>query len=408
MMWPQHLAVLYPHPGNFPWWQVAGAGLLQVAITLVAIRTVRRRPYFIVGWLWYLGTLIPVIGLVQVGLQAMADRYTYVPLIGIFVIIAWGFPELLARWRYRKIGVATTAAAVLAIFMVTTWIQVRYWRNGITLFQRSLNITVDNYVLHYNMGYSLINLGKIEEGIAHCREALRIEPNYAQAHGTLGNGLLAQGKFDEAINHYYEVLRLNPFHEKAHNNLGGVLLMKGEIEKAISHFRKAIEIKPDLASAHKNLQIALTKQEMSKEATAKIQGAPKVGSGNSVLHHGRGNFYRDNGELDEAIKEYEKALSIQPGFVPALNDLALLHVSKGEYEKALPLYMKMINLKPDSYVAYYNMACLYARQNKIEESVNWLKKAVHRGFKDWDYVKIDKNLENIRETEYFKKLTSDR
>ena len=148
MVYPSKLTVLYPHPGMLPWWKIAGACFLLVSISFLAIRVVKQSPYFAMGWLWYLGTLVPVIGLVQVGSQSMADRYTYVPLIGIFIIIAWGIPELVAQWRYRKIWLATLATVILTILMAMTWKQVGYWKNSITLFEHTLKVTTNNALPH--------------------------------------------------------------------------------------------------------------------------------------------------------------------------------------------------------------------------------------------------------------------
>ena len=187
MIWPFHLAIFYPYPGMPPVWQIAGACLLLVFISCIAIRTVRRYPYFAVGWLWYLGTLVPVIGLVQVGLQSMADRYTYIPLTGIFIIIAWGIPDLIAKWRYKKIGLFITTTTLISILMICTWSQVGCWRNSITLFSHAINVTENNSVAHNNLGSAFADQGKASETIKHYAEALRIDPMYADAHYNLGN-----------------------------------------------------------------------------------------------------------------------------------------------------------------------------------------------------------------------------
>nr|NIQ74795.1 tetratricopeptide repeat protein [Gammaproteobacteria bacterium]NIQ90679.1 tetratricopeptide repeat protein [Deltaproteobacteria bacterium] len=173
MIWPANLAVFYPPPEIVPGWQVAAAGLLLVFVSILVIRAVRLRPYLAVGWLWYLGTLAPVIGLVRAGLWPhMADRFAYVPLIGLFIMISWGVPEVVARWHYRKIGLATTGAALLSVLMVTTWLQVRYWKNGTRLFEHTLDVTSNNYVAHYTLGNALDRKGRTDDAIKHYQEAL--------------------------------------------------------------------------------------------------------------------------------------------------------------------------------------------------------------------------------------------
>ena len=223
MIWPLDLAVFYPHSGMRPIWQVLGAGLLLVCISVLLIRAARRRPYLAVGWLWYLGTLVPVIGVVQVGAQSMADRYTYVPLIGLFVMIAWGIPDLLGQWRHKKTGLALISALLISTLTVISMLQLRHWNNTITLFEHALNETEDNCVAHYNIGVAFTK----------------------------------QNKMDRAIKHFSEVLRIRPNHPDSHYNLGVALLHKRKFEKAIVHFREAQRIKPDFFEARMNLQAAL-------------------------------------------------------------------------------------------------------------------------------------------------------
>ena len=258
MMWPFHLAILYPHPGMLPFWKVAGASLLLVSIFLMALWVMRPYPWFIVGWLWYMGTLVPVIGIVQVGFQGMADRYTYVPLIGIFIIIVWGVSELVAGWRYKKIVFGTIGGASLLILMATTWVQAGYWKNSITLFERALEVTSNNYVAYNNLGNALAARGKMFEAIGYYSEALRINPDFKEAHNNLGIAFAMLGRIDEAIGHSLEALRINPDFEEAHNNLGIALINKGKIEEAIFHFREALRIRPDYAHANQNLKNALS------------------------------------------------------------------------------------------------------------------------------------------------------
>jgi len=219
MLWPHQLAVLYPYPGMLPWIQVIGACLLLVFISILAFMALKRCPWLIVGWVWYIVTLVPVIGLVQVGSQAMADRYTYVPLIGIFIMIAFGVPELMSGWRYRKIGLSTMAVACLLVLMATTWFQVRYWANSVTLFERALAVTENNYVLHSNLGVTLFSKGKVDEAIDHFHDAMRINPRYAKAHNNLGTALIHKGKVKKAIAHFREALRIRPGYSDAHDNL---------------------------------------------------------------------------------------------------------------------------------------------------------------------------------------------
>jgi len=226
-IWPQKLAILYPHPGqSLPMWHAALAGLLLVVISTVVIRAGRRCPYLPVGWLWYVGTLVPVIGLVQVGEQAMADRYTYVSLIGLFIIIAWGVPDLTAKYHYGKSALALAAASLLVALMVCSSLQVKHWKNSVTLFEHTVSVTANNPTAHYNLSLALGKKGMLQESMKHSYETLRIRPNYADAHNNLGVALTKQGRLQEAVFHFTEALRINPEYGKARRNLDKVLLIK--------------------------------------------------------------------------------------------------------------------------------------------------------------------------------------
>lgn len=257
VIWPSDLAVLYPYSKTMAGWKVAGAGILLVFISLLAIKAFRRQPYFAVGWFWYLGTLVPVIGLVQVGSQAMADRYTYVPLIGIFILIVWGTCELASNWPQGKIAFALLATTVISSLVVTTRLQLSYWANNVTLFRHAVAVTANNYLAHNNLGVVLSDKGQRGEAIAHYKEALAINPDYPSAHNNLGFELFVQGELDRAIFHFSEALRLNPDFMDAHNNLGVALIKMKKPEEAIYHFRQALRIEPDNVGVEYNLRKAL-------------------------------------------------------------------------------------------------------------------------------------------------------
>jgi len=276
MIWPHRLAVFYPYSDTLSMGQVAGAVLLLGCVSLLVILWTRRRPYLTVGWLWYLGTLVPVIGLVQVGEQAMADRYTYVPLIGLFTIMAMGVPDILSGWRYRRIVMAVSGGLVLSIFMVITWLQAGYWQNGVTLFEHSLEVTANNSLSQYSLGVALHHQGKIQEAIAHYTEALRIKPEYAEAHNNLGFVLAQQGKIQEAIAHYTEALRIKPDYPTAHTNLGIILAQQGRNQEAITHFVEALRIKPEYAEAHFSLGLVYLRMGDKRLAVGEYKILEKI------------------------------------------------------------------------------------------------------------------------------------
>jgi Flp pilus assembly protein TadD len=324
MIWPQNLAVFYPHPGqSLPMWQAAAAGLLLLAISFAVIRVGRRYPYLPVGWLWYLGTLVPVIGLVQVGAQAMADRYTYLPLIGLFIMIAWGAYDLVRSWRYGKLALTLAATSLLSALIVCASLQVSQWKNSLTLFDHALQVTDNNGQIHNNLGNVLAEKGKLQEAISHYTRALKINPNYGEAHINLAVALASQGKLQNAMNHYSTALRLKPSSPELHNNLGVALFGQGYIPAAIDHYLAAVQLKPDYAEAHNNLGNALAQQEKLVEAEVHYSKALKIRAHYPEAHNNLGVALARQGRLNEAIVHFREALRLEPNYVQARANLAI-------------------------------------------------------------------------------------
>ncbi|MCJ7538111.1 MAG: tetratricopeptide repeat protein [Desulfobacterales bacterium] len=276
MFWPTHLAFFYPHPGMWPFWKSAGAFLLLFGASILLIRTAKERPYLIVGWLWYLGMLFPVIGVVQLGSQAMADRYTYVPLIGLFIMTAWGAFDLSKGWHYQKMALTGASVFILSALTVATWVQAGYWQNSLKLFAHSIAVTTGNLMAHNNMGIALEKKGQTEKAIQHYQKALQIDPGFAHTYNNLGNALFSLGKTREAETHYFEALRLDPMHANAHYNLGNIFQAQGRLDVAIDYYLKALQIDPFFAKAHNNLGGALIKQGRTMEAMRHFYEALKI------------------------------------------------------------------------------------------------------------------------------------
>ena len=347
MIWPHNLTVLYPYPKSIINWQVVGAGLLLAAITVVVFRMVKTKPYFAVGWFWFLGTLVPVIGLVQVGLQAMADRYTYVPLIGLFIMVAWGVPDILGNRRYKKKILAVSSAFVLSAFMICTWFQVGKWRNSMTLFQNAADVTENNYVAYEKLGEALAAQGKMDSAIQHYSEALRIRPDFESTYLSMGIALREQGNYDAAIRHFREALRINPNNAIAHNNLGVVLARKGNAIEAGSQFFEAIRINSDYAGAYYNL----------------------------------GKIFANQGKIEDAILYYRKTLHIDPNMTQALYNLSWIlatHID-AEYRNgkdALELAQNLCKITQYKQpLALDSLAAAYAEVGNFDDAVSTSKKA---------------------------------
>lgn len=277
MFWPRNLAVFYPHPGNsIATWQVVLAMLAIFAISLVAVFTRRTKPFLITGWLWYLSTLIPVIGFVQVGGQAMADRYTYIPLIGLFIMIAWGVPDLVGYLRFKgKQGerlkgrlsyyfasnvLPLVVGISVGVIMFSTWVQVSYWQDSISLYRHAVAVTHGNWLMHNNLGVALAAEGRYSEAICHYLAAIRAKPEYADAHTNMGNALSKLGRFNEAISEYQKAISLNPTNALAHYNLGAILAGLGRFDEATAEFAKAVSINPNLQAAQQALEMLRKRQ----------------------------------------------------------------------------------------------------------------------------------------------------
>ena len=288
MICPSRLAVFYPYHSLSLLLAIA-CFVILVAVTVAVIYVGRRRQYLPVGWFWYVGTMVPVIGLVQVGSQSIADRYTYVPLIGLFIIIAWGASELSTRWRYQKIVLGICSATVLTILLISTRMQVSHWQNSFTLFEHTLAVTEGNSITHNHYGAFLLEQGRFDQALTQFNEALRISPGFHEARKNRGSALLDKGKFDEAIATFNELLRAAPDWPNAHYWLGVAYGRKGAYERAIKPFKEALRLSPDWPEAYNDLALV----------------------------------YLLLGRYDLAIENYKQALWLKPDYPQAINNLKI-------------------------------------------------------------------------------------
>jgi len=366
MVWPENLAVLYPHPGIVPSWQVLGAVLFLALSIFFILRMVRRVPYLTIGWLWYLGTLVPVIGIVQVGLQGMADRYTYVPLIGLFIMIAWGAPDLLKRWRYKKNALAVLSILILSLLTIGTLKQVHHWENSFTLFGRALEVTSNNFIIHNERGNALKAQGKLEEAISHYSKALRINPNYAYAHNNLGTALQEQGRLAEAISHYSEALRNNKSFAYAHNNMGTVLQEQGKLQEAAHHYAEAIRLRPDYEKPYINLGETFAAQGKYDEAMDYYSKALRINPDLIKIHYNMGTILLSQGKLEEAIAHFREAVRIKPDYVKAHSNLGSALLLSGKKEEAIAHFREALRYEPDHTIVQENLKKAMDLQKKVQ------------------------------------------
>lgn len=349
MFWPSRLAFFYPSViDSLSIWYIAASALLLVGITVAVIWKIRQCPYLFVGWLWYLGTLVPVIGLVQVWEQAMADRYTYIPLIGIFIMIAWSLPLLLAKWQYHKVVLGTSALIIFLALSICTHLQLRYWRNSEALFEHALEVTENNYIAHYFLAHSLYKQGKIVSAIAHNYEAVRIKPYFVNALCNLGASLALTGRLDEAIKLYTRALELKPDLVEARVNLGDALIGRKNLSEAVIHFNKALEMQPDCVRAIKGLGKVFLFQAKYTEAIEKYKLVLQKTPDDPQAHNDLGVILSITGQHDEAIEYFEKAIQLSPNSPKAHFMLAKALSTAGKFVKAIKTAEKALELAQSS------------------------------------------------------------
>lgn len=350
-LWPVDLCVLYPHPGHWGWSRVASAAALVAGITLMVWGARRRFPYLVTGWFWFLGTLVPVLGLVQVGVQSMADRYTYLPLIGVFIILAWGAKEIAERTPLSRVPLGIMAAGVLLACTLVTRAQIGYWKNGETLFRHAVDAVEKNdyafAFLQNDLGTSLYRQGRVDEAGDCFRKALQAYPRYELAQNNLGLVLIAQGRLDEALSHYARALELDPGYANAHVNMGDALVIKGRIPEAITHYRQAVNSEPRSVAALNNLGAALARQGQYDEAIECYRKVSRLAPRYSGSYKSLGNALAHQGRLGEAEANYLTAIRLDLNNAEIHYLLGTLFARQQRTAEAAAQFTEALRLKPD-------------------------------------------------------------
>ncbi|EFK09485.1 tetratricopeptide repeat protein [delta proteobacterium NaphS2] len=507
-VYPNHLTVFYPHR-IIPVWQVVASALFLSLVSLAVVWARKRRPYLAVGWFWYLGTFVPVIQLVQVGRHFTADRYAYIPLVGIFMMVVWGVSDALHFLPHRKKILGFSGMACLIVLGGLAWWQAGYWSDSETLFRHGLQVVPNNYVAHNGLARALEAQGETDEAIRHFETALRICPGFTDGRYNFARILAANGKKREATEQYLSVLESDPGFVQAHVNLANILADQGYLNEAVKHYEKALTLNRENANARYNLANTFFRAGRTDDAIAQYRKALDIRPNDPSIHYNLGNAYMRNGNFEQAVSQYSEALRYQPDFVNARVNLgnalarsgnprkAILQYEKalasqpdhpgahynlagafaasGKTQKAVVHYKEVLRLQPEDATArfqlglilsnsgrhsegeeqfsialqikpnfvearialadelavqgktseavahyneamkmnpavkpmvYYNLACLYALQHKVEESTNCLQEAVENGFHDWNLLKTDEDLQNIRSSEAYKNILS--
>ena len=363
MIWPNDLAVFYPYPDRVPLWKFAGALLLLSVVTILVFRASRRAPFLLVGWLWYVGTLVPVIGVVQQGLwPALADRFAYIPLIGLFIMVVWGASWIVTERGLPKILIPLSAGIVCLLLGIRTWSQAQYWKNSTVLFEHAIQVTTENHLAHHNLGAAFREQGNLQDAVSHYREALGIMPNNAEFHTSIAAALLDQGDLEEAVTHVSKALRDVPTYAEAHVVMGMVFWRQGKAEEAIAHYQKALDVKP-LAEAHHNLALVLAEQGKPEEAVAHYYKALEI-KPSAETHHNLALTLAAQGDLEEAIRHYRQALRIKPEDASAHNDLGVALSFQGKVQEGIYHFREALRVNPEYLEARHNLSLVLEKIQK--------------------------------------------
>jgi tetratricopeptide (TPR) repeat protein len=418
-IWPCGLAVYYPYPEAIPIWKAAGVLLLVAGVSVLVVGALRKRPYAAVGWFWYVGTLVPVIGLYQAGLwPAMADRWAYVPLIGLLIIIAWGVGDLAGRWNLPGAVVIVGAGTCLAALTVCTWVQVGYWRDGYTLFTHALEVTRDNYIAHYNLANVLLKRGEADKAVEHYKEAIGIHETYVDAYYNLGIALAAEKRYgeaivqyrtvlkltkkedykkilfrmaealarseqpDEALSYYDKALKYKPDDTEILNNYGLALVGKGKIDEAVTLYDRSLEIDPDSVELLNNLANALVKQKKFSQALVHFEKALSINPGFVETHYNLAGALRQMGEIDRAVFHYHEVLRLKPDDIDAIYGLGLALAAGQKYDEAIAYYEKAIQVDGNFSLAYYQLGMAYFHKKQTGKAIEQFRQVLRIHPKD--------------------------
>jgi tetratricopeptide (TPR) repeat protein len=376
IFWPTDLAIFYPHPAHWPLAEMLLAGIVLGGISFAAWGRRRQQPFFLMGWLWYGGTLVPVIGMVQVGAQAMADRYTYIPSVGVFIMVVWGVHELVRHHQNRMIALSATGFTALILCAALTRHQLRYWQNSETLFRHALSVTRDNFIIHYDLGFTLDAAGKIDEAINQYEKALAINSDEADIHSGLGVALTQKNLTDEAIQQFQEALRLKPNDAQTHDDLGLVLNTQGDTDAAIRQFQESFRLQPDFVPAHYDLGVVLNQQGHIDAAISQFETAIQFEPNNAKARYNLGNALAKQGQVDAAMGQFQEVIRVQPENADAHNNLGSLLLKTGGIDAAIGEFQAAIRLEPTNAGTHYNLGNAFLKTGRIDEAINELTEAI--------------------------------
>jgi tetratricopeptide (TPR) repeat protein len=377
VIWPMNLAVLYPYPeGNLNFVEVIVALLFLWIVSIIFFFWRKRYPFLLVGWLWFLGMLVPMIGLVQVGSQPRADRYTYLPEIGLCILVTWGGLELFKKWHQSRTISAAAVALILVALGTRSYFQSSYWRNSETLWQHAVDVTSNNHIAENSLGNALLEKDRLNEAIEHYKRAIAIKPDVAPVQSNLGNALLRKNQIDEAIPHIQKAIQVNPQYAEAYNDMGSALIKRGQAAQAISYYQKAVELNTRYADAYNNLAVAFLENGQVDEAIEHYKKAVAIKPESADMQCNLGNALAKKGNWTEAIAAYQASLRGRPDYVKAHNNLGVALETIGRNDDAFEQFAEALRSNENYPEAHYNLGRLLARLGRRDEAIAHFSEAV--------------------------------
>jgi protein O-mannosyl-transferase len=372
---PVNLAVLYPYPNAWVWWKVVLCGLMLLCFSVLAIRTFRSRPYLFVGWFWFIGVLVPFIGLVKVGDQAMADRFMYVPILGLFLCAVWGLGELLETWRCERRWLMLASNATLLVCLVCTGFQLRHWQSSETLFRHAIEVTSGNYTAYDGLGIALELAGKPDEALACYTESARLEPHHKEGNYNLGTLLMKMGRMDEAIQHLKVAAKFNPTFADAQINLGKALSAQGKLAEATTCFSNAVQVAPDDAVARYNLGALLSMQGAKDQAMVCFAEALRLDPEYGLAHANLGVALMRRGQSAEGAAHLAAAVRLNPNDPWTHDNLGLAYLELRRFGEAAEQFSEALRLKPDAAEPHHHLALALVKLDKPKDALPYAQKA---------------------------------
>lgn len=358
--WPQNLALFYPYSYHLPWLEVLAAFALLILISIICFKQRSSSPFLLVGWLWFLGMLIPVSGVFQAGTQARADRYTYLPQTGLIFALTWAVCDLSRSWPRRRALLTGAAAVALSLLALRAWDQTTVWHDSESVWRNTLAATKDNSTAHVQLCDALLRKGQIDEAIAQAATALRIQPNGAEGHSNLAIALSKKGDMEQALLHFQRALEIKPNRPKLHYNIATILAEQGHLDEAISHYEREVQIQPQFAEAHNNLGTALRRKGRLDDALLHFEKALAANPGLAKVHYNAAVVLMEKGQSREAVDHLQKALQLEPSNAEARIQLGVAWSQVGRMDLAIKSWEKTLESEPDNLNAAYDLAWVSA------------------------------------------------